>query len=374
LLSFHADYYKQEGQVLIDAAHTETREAVDRVKPDELRQIVNIVNELNKLFVGRAMGSLQQERMALKGLTRLPSSKVFSGLTIKPDEGYAFHLGGRSEAQFNVGIEKRCGELFLRHGLAFSIERSKGVTNLDPLKAKARRFNVYAESCPDAFPNLYLWNQHQYTWSADRPWGPIPEDMIIDNSFVMIGKRVPLAVADLEMIAADFDDLLPAYRFVERDGPIKGAEPSPPVFDFTPGLRPRDPNRHVNRATREQDYARRHDPMQEALYERLAAQFGAENVGTEQPSGVGTWIDLAVRHASGHYWFYEIKTANSARGCIREAIGQLLEYAHWKGGPTVDRFVVVGDREIDHATAEYLQVLKRKYKLPIYYERCTLCV
>jgi hypothetical protein len=44
----------------------------------------------------------------------------------------------------------------------------------------------------------------------------------------------------------------------------------------------------------------------------------------------GGRIDLVVRTGEG-YEFYEIKTYGSARACIREAIGQLLEYAMWPG-------------------------------------------
>ena len=56
------------------------------------------------------------------------------------------------------------------------------------------------------------------------------------------------------------------------------------------------------------------------LYERLASKYGAPAVRTEQPSGVGTQIDIVVK-MTNEYWFYEIKTALNARACLREAIG-----------------------------------------------------
>jgi hypothetical protein len=39
-------------------------------------------------------------------------------------------------------------------------------------------------------------------------------------------------------------------------------------------------------------------------------------------------MDVVVRLGI-RYWFYEIKTALSARACIREALAQLLEYSYW---------------------------------------------
>ena len=111
--------------------------------------------------------------------------------------------------------------------------------------------------------------------------------------------------------------------------------------------------------------------MQEALYHRLASQFGADNVGTELASGVGTSVDLVVCRPDG-YWFYEIKTAHSPRACIREALGQLLEYAFWPGAQEASRLIIVGESPIDKQGAEYLRQLKTRFSLPVDYEQISL--
>jgi hypothetical protein len=77
---------------------------------------------------------------------------------------------------------------------------------------------------------------------------------------------------------------------------------------------------------------------------------------------------VVVRRKMG-FWIYEIKTSDSPRACLREAIGQLLEYAYWPGGmqKKARRLVVVGKMPIDSNTKQYLNRLKQQFSLPIEY-------
>lgn len=112
-----------------------------------------------------------------------------------------------------------------------------------------------------------------------------------------------------------------------------------------------------------------HNKIQNELYARLCDQFGQENVGTENPTGDGTSIDLVVKQDAG-LTFYEIKTAGTLKACIRQAIPQLLEYAFWKG--TYDRakrLVIVSPHELTEEAKIYLEFLKEQFKLPLEYEQ-----
>jgi hypothetical protein len=111
----------------------------------------------------------------------------------------------------------------------------------------------------------------------------------------------------------------------------------------------------------------RHNLLQEALYQLLASKYGKDNVRTEQPSGVGTLIDMVVK-MKDEYWFYEIKTALTPRACLREAIGQLLEYGFWPGAQEPTRFIVAGETPIDKDGQEYLNRLRKRFSFPIGYE------
>ena len=143
--------------------------------------------------------------------------------------------------------------------------------------------------------------------------------------------RQPLKRIDYELILDDFDRLLPLYQFVETDGKTKPVSVELETrFCFQPGLRPKKRKAIVEQSHEQIERDLRHNELQKALYRRLAREFGKQNVGTENRGVNGTSIDLVVRRKPG-YWFYEIKTANTVRACLREALGQLLEYSFWPG-------------------------------------------
>lgn len=94
-------------------------------------------------------------------------------------------------------------------------------------------------------------------------------------------------------------------------------------------------------------------------------------MGTELANGVGASIDVGVRHAEG-FWFYEIKTYQSPRACIREAFGQLVEYSFWPGAQEATRLTVVGESPLDQDGEAYMNRLRTEFSLPIHYEQLGL--
>ena len=145
---------------------------------------------------------------------------------------------------------------------------------------------------------------------------------------------------DYDRILTEMDRLLPLYKYVESSGrrqPL--SKPDKEQFVFRPGCTSKAAVTKASYAQQELDVNLRHNQLQCDLHRRLVKKHGADNVGTELPTGIGTSVDLVVRQPNG-YWFYEIKTFLEPRACIREAIGQLLEYAFWPGsqalGPPID--------------------------------------
>lgn len=115
-----------------------------------------------------------------------------------------------------------------------------------------------------------------------------------------------------------------------------------------------------------------HNAMQTKLYESLVAVYGTGCVGTENGSGSGTSIDLVVQTATFR-WFYEIKTADSVRVCIRQAIPQLLEYAYWQCDATrTDKLIIVGPLALTPDGEAYLKFLRDTFNVRIYYESCAI--
>jgi hypothetical protein len=112
-----------------------------------------------------------------------------------------------------------------------------------------------------------------------------------------------------------------------------------------------------------------HNKLQTILYEQLQKKYGDRCVGTEQSTGHGTSVDLVVKTKS-FLWFYEIKVASSLKACVRQAIPQLLEYAYWhQKSIAVDRLYVAANFKPTKEVTEYLELLRSRFDLPIYYEQ-----
>ena len=67
------------------------------------------------------------------------------------------------------------------------------------------------------------------------------------------------------------------------------------------------------------------------------------------------------------YELFEIKTALAPRDCVREALGQLLEYAYWPDSPVVKAVWIVGPSPIDSETQEYIAGLRERFGIPMAY-------
>jgi hypothetical protein len=182
--------------------------------------------------------------------------------------------------------------------------------------------------------------------------------------FVFLGNRQPAKTIDYEKILYDFDRLLPLYSYVESRGATAPLPLAKTGFSFKAGHAKKVKTAKAMLREQELDLDLRHNLLQEALYQRLALNHGKDNVGTEQLSGVGTLIDIVVK-LKNDYWFYEIKTALTPRACLREAIGQLLEYGFWPGAQEPTRFIVVGESLIDKEGQEYLHRLRERFSLPL---------
>jgi hypothetical protein len=321
-----------------------------------------IANELNALAVRHPVGTLQDIRMKLKGLKQRPGGSLFDKRTVKPF--YAFHLGGRTELQFNIGYPAEDITRF-RYGVAFSFERSQTLQSINVLEPKVKLFNDFISSNAEDFADMQLF-YYENGSRIREPAGPISWTFVREPVFVFFGKEQHTREINLHAVLEDLDRLLPLYEYTESNG-ATAAQPFDNVgFVFKPGYSPRAPLTTASRPERELDIHLRHNRLQEKLFSQLTSKHGAENVGGEVASGVGTRIDMVVQ-VNGSFWFYEIKTALTARACLREATGQLLEYSLWPGAREAKRYIVVGEGELDDDGREYLQRLKDRFSLPIEY-------
>jgi hypothetical protein len=303
---------------------------------------------------------------------------IFSSQTIKED--WAFHHGARTgyELQFNIGREDTFGGIELRHGVAFSFEASRTLPSPDvfipKFIPKVRLFNDYMREHSEAFADMRMWHY----WEHERPSneyfpGYVMPKLLTEGTFVFFGKRQRGDAIDYETVLTDFDRLLPVFKYVESGGRDDSVQALPrDGFHFRAGFTDRPAATTATLAERALDVYLKHNILQGALCRQLKSKYGPENVGDEQVTALGTKIDVVVRRGENEFWYYEIKTALTPRACLREAFGQLMEYAYWPGAREAKRLIICGESPIDDQGKAYLRRLIERFRLPFEYQQIIL--
>src|SRR5437762_7943276 len=129
-----------------------------------------IAKKLNQLATPHPIGKLQDIRTDLKKLNRRTGDKIFSTQTTFDD--WAFHHGGRTELQFNIGYADADNNDDLRHGVAFSFELSQTLKSIDVLVPKVKFFNDFMDLNAGDFSDMRMW-YYDPKRSLDQPPGPI---------------------------------------------------------------------------------------------------------------------------------------------------------------------------------------------------------
>jgi hypothetical protein len=242
---------------------------------------------------------------------------------------------------------------------------------IDPLVPKIRRFNDFLRSHPEAFPGLEMWHWRGGDRSPDRLPSPIGPELAVEGRFIFLGVRQPLGAVDVGAMLDAFDQLLPLWRYVESGQPADGPHADVAGLQLDKG-RLNKPGRWATASfpERQLNIELRHNAIQERLRDLLHERHGDGCVRLEPPV-VGRYVDAVLTLPSG-LTFYEVKTADTVRQCLREALGQLLDYALWPGATLPERLVVVGEAEMDAAAAAYLAQLNARFPIPIAYEAVPL--
>lgn len=125
---------------------------------------------------------------------------------------------------------------------------------------------------------------------------------------------------------------------------------------------------HMRKAVEAVEVSRDHARMQEKLKSQLVSLYG-ENVVVEHRG-----VDLLITEKSS-ITLFEIKPYDSPKAVIRDAIGQLLEYAfrepnRWQGKRL--KLVIVGRVPLDPLSKSYLSRLARQFHLPLSYQTVSI--
>jgi hypothetical protein len=328
---------------------------------------------------GYEIGSLQDIRKRLRGLARRAARTIFGPQSINDE--FAFHLGGRDELQFNVGLDVFAdGRDALRYGVAFSLEPSQALRDWTVLVPRIRRFNDFMRDQSELFGDLSMWHFERAARSPDRLPGPIDPQIVSGGNFVFLGARQSPDAVDVHECLRLFDRLLPLYLYVQDDtasaptiemiAPSHDTGSVPEVLRLEASVEEKTTGWiAATYKARILNIRLRHNEIQNRLRLKLR-KGGLALVMLEAKIGQRS-IDLVTKHGDD-LWFWEIKTSDSVRQCLREAIGQLLEYAFWPGATRPAKLIVVGERPPTPDSAAYVATLNMHLPVQLEYRQFEL--
>jgi hypothetical protein len=328
--------------------------------------IPEIASAINKNSCGYDIGGLQEIRKSIKHMDRRAGSLIFDERTIKND--WAFHYGGRTEIQFNIGLEKEG----IRYGLAFSLETSLSLPDVSILYPKILKLNCLIQEEPELFSEYEMWHWQHGVRSSKRKVNQIEQQQIGGDTFIFFGKVMAANDIDIHGILQVFDKLLKIYKLVEESQHQAINENETHVSEFVFKKKKRNLPQSSCYAIVEKaiSITVRHSLIQLALLEKLEKEYKDENVSLENDCR-GNRIDIVVKH-NENYYFYEVKVGITAKSCIRQAMGQILEYAYGNCKKEAAKIYVVGEPYLDNASKNYLNFLNAEFNIPINYLQITL--
>jgi hypothetical protein len=185
-----------------------------------IKEIANNINA--KAFDEKRLISKLQEIRAKHLKSRPNTWGIFSEKSIKVNENYAFHSGGRNEFQFNIGHDNIKNLDVFRYGLAFSLEKGQGM--FDPenvFEPKIKKFNDFVKSNITFFDGYFMW-----IYSSNGKFiffeqvNPIRKNFVKEGNFIFIGKYIEKDITaidndDINEFLNSFDHLIEAYEKVE---------------------------------------------------------------------------------------------------------------------------------------------------------------
>lgn len=339
-----------------------------------IKEIAFRLNELSSSF---KIGSLQTLRKNIKGLKSIADRNIFvykSDVNKSIFDNYAFHYGGRYEFQFNIGYEDNRN--IFRYGLAFSLEEGKWMHDASIFFDRIDRYNSYIKRFPNKFSEMSFWFYKDGQPSDIMRVQDIPDNLKEEGVFIFIGKYFDKNIKDIEEadfynILNTFDVLLELYIYVENttkkfrlDGNKTHTN-----FLFEAGFNDQLPDETEGEySARKYAIVLKHNTIKKNICKYLSKIYGANCVGSENRSGYGTQIDIVV-NKNGKNIFYEIKTSDSIRSCIREALSQLMEYSYWPNNNNSSKLIIVSENNITEEAQKYLNKLRKEFHLPFYYQK-----
>lgn len=150
--------------------------------------------------------------------------------------------------------------------------------------------------------------------------------------------------------------------------PKKGDFVFSPVADtsrngFKRKATPAKSERHVtfNTDFKRTEYDPLHNKIQNAVKKILQGSGEYRIVRLEE-----NFVDITAVTSGGETHFYEIKTSPAKRS-IREAIGQVMEYAYYPDQKKADKLFIVAPEPADKYDLQYMRSIRERFGIPVWF-------
>lgn len=138
-------------------------------------------------------------------------------------------------------------------------------------------------------------------------------------------------------------------------------------LNFRPGKAKNKSSYTISRKKGKREVKSLHVEILDCLYGKLLEKTNKNNLSVEKSSVNGKIIDLLEKIEDNKFNFYEVKTSNSGLTNIREAIGQILEYALIDERIIAQTLIIIGPAKLNDNEEKYLRRLKHFLSIKIEY-------
>ena len=140
------------------------------------------------------------------------------------------------------------------------------------------------------------------------------------------------------------------------------------TFNFQSGKGKHPHEYEVNAIGGKSKVKRPHTQIVDDLYDYLfkVNKINEAQLSKEKTKVGSATIDLVIQETEG-YHIFEAKTRSTGLKNIREALGQILEYAYLDQSIKIKQLTIVGPANLDEVEMEYFKKIKSLFKIPLDY-------
>ena len=138
-------------------------------------------------------------------------------------------------------------------------------------------------------------------------------------------------------------------------------------LNFRPGKAKSKSSYSTSRKKGKREVKSLHVEILDYLYKKLLEKIEKNNLSVEKSYVNGKIVDLLEKVEGNKYIFYEVKTSNSGLTNIREAIGQILEYALIDEKIIPKKLIIIGPAKLNDNERKYFKRLGQTISIKLEY-------